>query len=42
MMTTNLFFIANAKQLQTGSFRILLPFCRMSWGAGVPNSAKNE
>ena len=35
-MTTNLFVIANVKQLQTGgSFRILLPFCRTSWGVGV-------
>jgi hypothetical protein len=25
MMTTNLFVIANVKQLRTGSFRILLP-----------------
>jgi len=38
-MTTNLFVIANAKQLQTGgSFRILLPFFRTSWGVGVLNS----
>ena len=36
-MTTNLFVIANVKQLQT--FRILLPFFWMSWGAGVLNSA---
>jgi len=29
MMTTNLFVIANVKQLRTGgSFRILLPFFR--------------
>jgi len=40
MMTTNLFFIANVKQLRTGgSFRILLRFFRTSWGFGVPNSA---
>jgi len=40
-MTTNLFFvIANVKQLRTnGSFRILLPFFRTSWGVGVINSA---
>jgi len=39
-MTTNLFVIANIKQLQTdGSFRILLPFFRTSWGVGVLNSA---
>ena len=39
-MTTNLFFIANVKQLRTGgSFRILLPFFRTSWGVGVLNSA---
>jgi len=39
-MTTNLFVIANVKQLRTdGSFRILLPFFRTSWGAGVLNSA---
>jgi len=39
MMTTNLFFIANVKQLQTGgSFRVLLPFFRISWGVGVLNS----
>jgi hypothetical protein len=38
-MTTNLFVIANVKQLPTGSFRILLPFSRTSWGAGMPNSA---
>ena len=31
---TNLFDIANVKQL-----RILLPFFRTSWGAGVLNSA---
>ena len=39
-MTTNLFVIANVKQLRTGgSFRILLPFFRTSWGAGFQNSA---
>ena len=32
MMTTNLFVIANVKQLRTGgSFTILLPFFRTSW-----------
>ena len=36
MMTNNLFVIANVKQLRTdGSFRILLPFFRTSWGAGI-------
>jgi len=40
MMTTNLFVIGNVKQLRTGgSFRILLPFFRTSWGVGVLNSA---
>jgi len=40
MMTTNLFVIANVKQLWTGgNFRILLPFFRTSWGVGVLNSA---
>ena len=40
MMTTNLFVIANVKKLRTGgSFRILLPFFRTSWGVGVLNSA---
>jgi len=40
MMTTNLFVIANVKQLRTdGSFRILPPFFRTSWGVGVLNSA---
>ena len=40
MMTANLFVIANVKQLRTGgSFRILLPFFRTSWNAGVLNSA---
>jgi len=39
-MTTKLFVIANVKQLRTGgSFRILLPFFRISWGVGVLNSA---
>ena len=40
MTTTNLFVIANVKQRRTnGSFRILLPFFRTSWGVGVLNSA---
>ena len=40
MMSTNLFVIANVKQLRTGgSFRILLPFFRTSWGVGALNSA---
>jgi len=35
-MTTNLFVIANVKQLRTdGSFRILLHFFRTSWGVGL-------
>jgi len=39
-MTTILFVIANVKQLRTdGSFKILLPFFRTSWGVGVLNSA---
>jgi len=39
-MTTNLFVIANVKQLRTGgSFRILLHFFLTSWGVGVLNSA---
>jgi len=39
-MTTNLFVIANVKQLRTdGSFRILLPFFLTSWGVGALNSA---
>jgi len=39
-MTAKLFVIANVKQLRTGgSFRILLPFFRTSWGVGVLNSA---
>ena len=37
---TNLFVIANVKQLQTGgSFRILMPFFRTSWCVGFLNSA---
>jgi len=40
MMTTNLFVIANVKQLRTdGSFRILLRFFRTSWSVGFINSA---
>ena len=40
MIITNLFVIANVKQLRTdGSFRILLPFFRTSWDVGVLNSA---
>jgi len=40
MMTTNLFVMANVKQLRTdGSFRLLLPFFQTSWGVGVLNSA---
>ena len=39
-MTTNLFVIASAKQLRTdGSFRILLPFFRTSYGVGILNLA---
>ena len=39
-MTTNLFVIANVKQFRTGgSFRILLPFFRISWGVGILTSA---
>jgi len=39
-MTTNLFVIANVKQLRTGgSFRNLLPFFGTSWGVCIPNSA---
>ena len=39
-MTTNLFVIANVKQLRTGgSFRILLPFSEHLGGVGVLNSA---
>jgi len=39
VMTTNLFVIANVKQLQNCSFRILLPFFQTSWGVGILNSA---
>jgi len=40
MMTTNLFVIANVKQLRTGgSFRILPLFLWTSWGVDVLNSA---
>jgi len=40
MMTTNLFVIANVKQLRAGgSFRILLPFFGTSWCVGVLYSA---
>ena len=40
MTTTNLFVIANVKQLRTGgSFRILLPFFQTSWGVDVLNFA---
>jgi len=40
MKTTNVFVIANVKQLRTdGSFRILLPFFQTSWGVGILNSA---
>jgi len=40
MMITNLFIIVNVKNLRTdGSFRILLPFFRTSWGVGFLNSA---
>jgi len=40
MMATNLFVIANVKQLRTGgSFGILLPFFQTSWGVGFLNSA---
>ena len=39
-MTINLFVIANVKQLRIdGSFRVLLPFFRTSWGFGFRNSA---
>jgi len=39
-MTTNLFVIANVKQLRTdGSFRILLPFSRTSSSVDVLNLA---
>ena len=40
MVTTNLFVIANVKQMRTGgSSRILLPFFQTSWCVGVLNSA---
>jgi len=40
MMATNLFVIANVKQLRIDvSFRILPYFFRTSWGVGVLNSA---
>jgi len=40
MMTTNLFVIANVKQLRTDDiFRILFPFFGTSWGVGVLNTA---
>jgi len=40
MMTTNLFVIANVKQIRTGgSCKILLSFFRKIWGVGVLNSA---
>jgi len=36
-MKTNLFVIANVKQLRTGgSFRILLPVFHTSWGCWRP------
>jgi len=39
MIKTNLFVIANVKQLRTGgSFRILLTLFRTSWSVGVLNS----
>jgi len=39
MMETNLFVIANIKRMRIGgSFRILLPFFRTSWGFGDPNT----
>ena len=39
-VTTNLFVIANVKQLRIdGSFRTVLPFFRTSWSVGVLNSA---
>ena len=39
-MATNLFVIANVKQLRTGgSLRILLPFFRTCWSFGALNSA---
>ena len=40
MMTSNLFVIAIYKTIANlGSFRILLPYFRKSWGVGVLNSA---
>jgi hypothetical protein len=39
MMTTQLFVIANVKQLRTGRFRMLPPSFRTSWDVGVLNSA---
>ena len=40
MMATKLFVIANVKKVANlGSFRILLPFFRTSWGVGILNSA---
>ena len=39
-MTSNLFVIANVKQLRTGgSFRILLTFFQTPWSVGVLHSA---
>jgi len=41
MVTTNLFVIANVKQLRTGdSFRILLPFFPNILGYWRPKSSK--
>ena len=43
MMTTNLFVIANVKQLRAdGSFRILLPFFRTSWSVGLNSAIFNS
>jgi len=40
MMITNLFVITNVNHIANlGSFRILLPFFRTSWGVGFLNSA---
>jgi hypothetical protein len=40
MMTTNLFVIANVKQMRTYVvLEFYCPFFRTSWGAGVLNSA---
>ena len=40
MMTTNLFVIADVKQMRKWVvFKILLPFFRTSWGVSVINSA---